>query len=289
MRNAFTWTAALLASATLGLAHGEPDLKYEHAGDVFKSVHGGGSCLSGVLHGNESSGVTKSIGGESLYLAYPPHYSKTNKTDTAILYLTDIFGVQLVNNRLLADSLAKAGYLVVAPDLFKGDPVPADALSDPNSTFNMTAWRERHPQAAVEAIVESAISSIRTEFNASRVGSVGYCFGGKYVARFLAPGKGLDAGFTAHPSAVLAEEWGAVAAPISIAFGELDDSNTPDNRTTIESIFIATNKTYQTSLYAGAEHGFAVRTNLTDKKKAFAQESAYFQAVRWLDAWAKEE
>lgn len=88
---------------------------------------------------------------------------------------------------------------------------------------------------------------------------------------------------------MLAEEWGAIAGPISIAFGELDASNTPDNRTTIESIFISGNKIYQTSLYAGAEHGFAVRTNLTDKKKAFAQESAYFQAVRWLDAWAKEE
>lgn len=191
-------------------------------------------------------------------------------------------------------------------DLFKGDPVPADALSDPNSMFNMTAWRERHPQAAVEAIIESAINTIRTDYNATRVGSVGYCFGksmlrhlqraltesvqgGKYVARFLAEGKGLDAGFTAHPSAVLAEEWGGIVKPISIAFGELDESNTADNRTTIETIFIANNKTYQTSLYADAEHGFAVRTNLTDKKKAFAQESAYFQAVRWLDAWAKEE
>lgn len=113
--------------------------------------------------------------------------------------------------------------------------------------------------------------------------------GGKYVARFLAEGKGLDAGFTAHPSAVLAEEWGGITKPISVAFGELDVTMTPENRSTIESIFIAGNKTFQTSLYADAEHGFAVRTNLTDKKKAFAQESAYFQAVRWLDAWAKEE
>ncbi len=45
----------------------------------------------------------------------------------------------------------------------------------------------------------------------------------------------------------------------------------------------------KTNLYANAEHGFAVRTNLTDKKKAFAQESAYFQAVRWFDAWIKDE
>lgn len=113
--------------------------------------------------------------------------------------------------------------------------------------------------------------------------------GGRYTARFLAEGKGLDAGFTAHPSGTLVEEWEAVARPISIAFGELDTSNTADNRTTIESIFMSGNKTFQTSLYADAEHGFAIRTNLTDKKKAFAQESAYFQAVRWLDAWAKED
>ena len=109
------------------------------------------------------------------------------------------------------------------------------------------------------------------------------------MARYLAEGRGVDAGFTAHPSATLADEWRAVAGPISIAFGDLDQSSTPDNRTNIEAIFQGGNKTYQTVLYANAEHGFAVRTNLTDKKKAFAQESAYFQAVRWFDAWVKDD
>lgn len=174
------------------------------------------------------------------------------------------------------------------PDLFRGDPVPADALSNLNSGFNMTAWRARHPQAEVEAIITSAISSTRSHFGATKIGGVGYCFGGKYLARFLAEGKGLDAGFTAHPSDTTADEWDAVSGPISIAFGELDGSNTPENRTNIESIFSEGNKTFQTSLYARAEHGFAVRTNLTDKRKAFAQESAYLQAVRWFDQWIKD-
>ncbi|KAK4629486.1 Hydrolase pyvD [Fulvia fulva] len=281
--------AALLATTSNVLAHGEPDLRHEHAGDVFSKTHGGSWHLNGVLHNGNSTGQTKSIGGETLYLAYPRGYGRKTKTDTAILYLTDIFGNALVNNRLLADSLAKAGYLVVMPDLFRGDPVPADALSDPNSTFNMTAWRARHPQSQVETIIESAINSTRGELEAEKVAAVGYCFGGKYVARFLAEGRGVDAGFTAHPSAVLAEEWEAIAGPISIVFGDLDASNTPENRTNIESIFFEGNKTYQTSLYANAEHGFAVRTNLTDKKKAFAQESAYFQAVRWFDAWVKDD
>lgn len=43
-------------------------------------------------------------------------------------------------------------------------------------------------------------------------------FGGKYIVRFLAAGKGLGAGFTAHPAGVVAEEWQAIAAPLSIGF-----------------------------------------------------------------------
>lgn len=55
------------------------------------------------------------------YLSYPPGKKGKKKTDIAILYLSDIFGLPLVNNKLLADSLANAGYFVVEPDLFDGD------------------------------------------------------------------------------------------------------------------------------------------------------------------------
>lgn len=68
---------------------------------------------------------------------------------------------------------------------------------------------------------------------------------------------------------------------------ELDASNNASARASTEDTLIKGGKTYQTSLYAGAEHGFAVRTNLTDPRKRFAQESAYVQAVRWFDAWIR--
>jgi dienelactone hydrolase len=66
---------------------------------------------------------------------------------------------------------------------------------------------------------------------------------------------------------------------------ELDAANNASARSATEAAFIKGGKTYQTNLYSGAEHGFAVRTNLTDPRKRFAQESAYVQAVRWFDAW----
>lgn len=70
-----------------------------------------------------------------------------------------------------------------------------------------------------DAIVESTIKTMRSELGVKKIGAVGYCYGGKYVARFLAPGKGLDAGFTAHPSNVQVGEWEAVSGPVSIAYG----------------------------------------------------------------------
>lgn len=63
--------AALLATTSNVLAHGEPDLRHEHAGDVFSKTHGGSWHLNGVLHNGNSTGQTKSIGGgESIYIVY---------------------------------------------------------------------------------------------------------------------------------------------------------------------------------------------------------------------------
>jgi dienelactone hydrolase len=44
---------------------------------------------------------------------------------------------------------------------------------------------------------------------------------------------------------------------------------------------------YQISLYAGTQHGFGVRANITDKIQKYAKEEAYLQAVRWFDTWLK--
>jgi len=48
------------------------------------------------------------------------------------------------------------------------------------------------------------------------MGVTGYCFGGKYVGRFLAEGKGPVAGFTAHPSFLSNDVIEAVKGPLSI-------------------------------------------------------------------------
>ena len=41
------------------------------------------------------------------------------------------------------------------------------------------------------------------------------------------------------------------------------------------------------SLYAGVEHGFAVRGDLSDRKAAYAKEAAFIQALQWFDEHLK--
>jgi dienelactone hydrolase len=46
-----------------------------------------------------------------------------------------------------------------------------------------------------------------------KIGAVGYCFGGRYPIRSLASGRGVDAGFVAHPSFVESGEVEDIVLP----------------------------------------------------------------------------
>jgi len=281
---------ALTASVVSGaLSLPGSSLKYEHAGGVFSKPHSFGGCVGGVLHDVEPRGSTKVYDGETIYATSPPgRYGHGNSS--AVIYVTDIFGLGIPNNKLLADSLASAGYTVFVPDIFRGDPVPGDGLEE-GSTFDFAAWQAAHPPSIATEIIESTLNTISSEFAFEKLGAVGYCYGGPFVAQLLAAdgplGGQVEAGFTAHPSGVTEDLWDGIEKPISVAYGALDASNNITSRYAAEEVLVGENKTFETSLYAGAPHGFAVRANLSDPLQAFAQESAYFQAVEWLDTHVK--
>jgi dienelactone hydrolase len=65
-----------------------------------------------------------------------------------------------------------------------------------------TGGKNGHTFKEVDPIVEKSIKWLK-EQGYERIGSVGYCFGAKYVIRFLKEGGGIDVGFVAHPSYVI--------------------------------------------------------------------------------------
>jgi dienelactone hydrolase len=44
---------------------------------------------------------------------------------------------------------------------------------------------------------------------------------------------------------------------------------------------------YQINLYSGVSHGFAVRSDLTNKLAKYAKEQAFYQAIFWFDEHVK--
>jgi dienelactone hydrolase len=175
----------------------------------------GKCCVTGHLMTGQANGTIEDINGTSTYISRPPQGKSNYK---AILYLSDACGIHIPNSQLLADSFAATGYTVYMPDLFHGDPHPIN-----DDTVDLYAWLAKHPVSRVDPIVEGALKALREDQGFQWVGAVGYCFGAKYLVRWLRRhDQKIDAGFVAHPSFVEADELRHITGPLSIAAAGMD-------------------------------------------------------------------
>lgn len=75
-------------------------------------------CAAGQIHTGTPTGRVDKVHGLDCYIAAPP---EATTPQAVIVILPDIFGWELVNTRLLADSYAsKSPYLVYLPELQAG-------------------------------------------------------------------------------------------------------------------------------------------------------------------------
>ncbi|KAK5742076.1 hypothetical protein LTR17_003584 [Elasticomyces elasticus] len=170
------------------------------------------------------------------------------------------------------------------PDLYAGDSVPIDLPAD----FNVMKWAKTgrggrgHMPDQVDPIITKTIFYLRNELHVKKIGSVGYCYGAKYVARFSAQGKGIDAACMCHPSFVDAKEIEAMVAPVSIAAAENDEIFPASKRRETEDILKGKGVPFQIFLYSDVDHGFAVRGDMSNRKVKFAKEAAFLQCMQWF-------
>ena len=82
--------------------------------------------MSGQLHNHASpTGSETTIGDLKTYVAENESKDKSK----TLVFLTDIFGYELSNTRLLADLYAKEGFHVLVPDILEGDPIDIGFLT----------------------------------------------------------------------------------------------------------------------------------------------------------------
>ncbi|KAJ6462308.1 alpha/beta-hydrolase [Mycena vulgaris] len=248
---------------------------------VVPQVGSSGHFHSAVPAAGVPQGKNITINGVLTYVSLPK-----GKFDpsTAVLLLTDVFGLPSPDNLLLADQWAAAGFATYAPDYLNGDALPTGG--------DVTTWEVNHGEAQTTPPLLAVISALKSR-GVKQIAATGYCFGGLYTTR-LVQNNTITVGTTAHPSSLnVPTDFDVVKAqshiPIEINNAELDTGFTP--ALALETDAVLGDGQYRAGYFRrqfdGVAHGFAVRANASDPVQVAAKQGAFDTSLAWIKAHLK--
>jgi carboxymethylenebutenolidase len=151
-----------------------------------------------------------------------------------------------------ARGLAKDGYVALAVDLYRGK---VAAKQEEAHQYMMGLPDER---AAADLAGAFATLAARADVRKDRIGSIGWCMGGKWSLRVAMSEPALAAAvvyYGAMPTKP--EEIAKLKAPVLGNFGGDDQGPAPDQVKAFEAAMKAAGKTADLKIYEGAGHAFA--------------------------------
>lgn len=188
------------------------------------------------------------------YLALP-----ARSPAPGLVLLQEIFGVNAVM-RSVADSYAKAGYLVIVPDLFwrQEAGVQLDAGVPAQREQAMRLFKGMNEQLAVQDAASALAYLRRHPAGAGKVGAVGYCLGGK-LAYLLAARSDVDASVSYYGVGIAAAlgEAKSIRQPLMLHIAGRDNLCPPDAQQQIISAVSPLAGIVTTHVYPDAGHAFA--------------------------------
>ncbi|KAH8105260.1 alpha/beta-hydrolase [Cristinia sonorae] len=238
-------------------------------------------CVSGVRHEGTPEGKWEKINGVDCYVATPTvEYAK----EKALLFLTDIFGPQLINNQLLADDFARNGFRCIIPDMFEGDPAPEDALE--SGTFNIAAWFVPHGPHSARPLVDKVIAALKEE-GVTSIATAGYCYGAR-ISFDLAYENIASVTVASHPSLLQVPQdiikYKASKAPLLLNTCTTDPQF-PIPAQQAADMILGNGQFepgYERTYWEGCTHGFSVRGDIKDPKVKEGKEGAFKASVDFL-------
>ncbi|KAF9244119.1 dienelactone hydrolase [Melanogaster broomeanus] len=239
-------------------------------------------CISGVRHEGEPEGKIEEIGGVKCYIATPTVEYPKNKV---VLFLPDVWGIELVNARLLADDFSRNGFKVVAIDYLNGDAIPSEVMN--LGTFDLGTWFKSHGSEQTRPPLDKVIAALK-EQGVTDFAATGYCFGGRY-AFDLAFDKVLKVVAVAHPSLLTVpvdlEKFKETGLPLLINSCETDSQFPPESQTKADEILgggTMSSELYKREYFAGCTHGFTIRGDLSVPEVKAGKEGAFKATVEFF-------
>ncbi|KAK2596219.1 hypothetical protein QQS21_006367 [Conoideocrella luteorostrata] len=272
-------------------------------------------CIKGSIHKGQPKGTTELIHNLNTYVV-----GNRSAPKAIVIIYSDVFGLPLPNNRLIADQYASSGdYLVYLPDFFQGDPVPlkvADILIPVDaskqsvlskyggmlaSAPSFVMWMARHKDGPTNKVCMDFLGAVRRE-RSEKIGMVGFCWGGRYAIRAAREENMIDvdgvkrplvdAVVALHPSNIVyPADVQRPVVPISVGWGLTDQGVSIEQKAKMEGIHAAEKKAgkdlpeLEHKVYTPGRHGFAVRGNPDDPQERKALEDSLKQGLDWLKKW----
>jgi carboxymethylenebutenolidase len=176
-----------------------------------------------------------------------------------------------------ARALAKEGYVALAVDLYRG---------------KVATTQEDAHQLMMGAPPDRIIRDLKTAYawlqgradvRKDRIGSIGWCMGGRYSLQLATVEPTLAAAvayYGAPPTDAVAIA--AIRAPVLGNFGAEDKGPTPEQARAFEAAMRTAGKTIDIKIYDGAGHAFANVNNPWGGYRADAAKDAWARSLAFL-------
>lgn len=186
--------------------------------------------------------------------------------------------------RSVADQLAAAGFIALAPDLLSGaGPEGGDTASFASvdaATKALYALPPAQVSADLDAVADHAL---KLQACNGQLSVAGFCWGGTQAFLYTTQRKGLRAAFVFYGSAPTDEALLAkIECPVYGFYGENDARITQGVAATSEAMKKA-GKRFEPAIYPGAGHGFVRAGEASDASEANKQARAEAWK-RWTEA-----
>ncbi len=262
--------AAALALAGTALAADAPALPPAEAGAK--------AALEASPRHHEWADLALPGGGKlSAFVAFPERADKA----PVVVVIHEIYGpTDWI--RSVADSLAAAGFLAVAPDLLTGrGPGGGDTSSFASRDDVVKAVRAIGPEEAAAALDAAARHAASLPAASGRYGAVGFCWGGARSFAWATTQPELGAAVVYYGTSPEADALAAVRAPVLGLYGG-DDARVNGTVPPAEARMKELGKRYETHTYAGAGHGFLRQQDGRDGANLAAAGEAWPATVGFL-------
>jgi carboxymethylenebutenolidase len=218
----------------------------------------------------------------SCFVAYPEVREKA----TAVVVIHEIFGLTDWV-RGVADQLAEAGYIAIAPDLLSGAAPGGGGTSEFASGDAVRKAISSLPPNQITADL-NAVKDYVVKLPAcnGKVAVGGFCWGGSQTFRFATNNKEIKAGFVFYGSGPDQEsDISRIQAPVYGFYGG-NDARVNATIPKTEEFMRQAGKTYEPVTYDGAGHGFMRAGEAPDASAANkkAREQAW---QRWKELLRK--